>query len=359
MTLPYPNATLFLFFLPLVAALYLEQPDYSTVLNHLPSNPALLIFTVQWCDHSRALRPEIKRLASSATHSPLLVARIDADYDAALPAALSVSAYPTILFLPTGASLKPDDAFEFADYRWAEVIAEFVNNQTELEHLVVKPEGKYLRWRENHPFNLGLSGKKEVVQKVEKEFKPIPGIREPTRYREDFFEEVVLGSESIRFMILFYKQGDPLLEELMVQWRQASSAFTEADQLSVGVFEVSGEREEMLAERFNVTETPTCLYFGQCVEGEKLPKCKGPVKCNDDQSDTDEIIQFLSRKFMEEMGLEFGETRQGESYHLTEEEYQMMKAQGKVFANDPDQEDKIRSMYREREKEVAHHKDEL
>lgn len=255
--------------------------------------------------------------------------------------------------------MKPDYAYEFADYRWAEVIAEFVNNHTEADHLVVKPVDKFLRWRESHPFNLGFSGKKEVVQKVEKEFKPIPGVREPTRYREEFFEEVVLGSESTRFMILFYKEGDPLLRELMLQWRQASSAFTEADHVSVGVFEVSGEREEMLAARFNVTETPTCLYFGQCVEGEKLPKCKGPVNCDEDRDDTDQIIQFLSRKIMEEIGLEYGETRQGESYHLTEEEYQMMKAEGKVFANDPDQEDKIRGIYRERENEVANHKDEL
>lgn len=344
-------------------AIFLDAATYDDLSSQLGTLPALLLITVRWCDHCAALKPELKALAAAARLSPdVLVARVDADDEPRVSAKLAVRAYPTILYVPRGHNLAdgPDGVLEFADYRWAELMAEFVNNETKKEVMAVQLRPAFLKWREKNPYNIG---KKELlVEKEEQQqeetghvLKEMTNIREPVRLVGNTFEETVFKNANMRFMVLFYENDDPFLRDVLIQWRQASSAFTGADNVTIAIVNLSEQGNEQLVERFGIKGTPRCLYFAKCESEDELPACKEPLGCDEDLDETENIIQFLSDRVLEEMGVKRQEVEKvgkSKTYHLSEEQYQKMKMEGTVFANDPDDEESMRSIYEEKTEEL-------
>lgn len=358
--------------LSLSLAAFLEAATYDDLSAQLGTLPTLLLITVPWCDHCVALKPQVKALAAAARRSSdVLVARVDADDEPAVAAKLGVKGFPTILYVPPGHKLADGahGVLEFAEYRWAELMAEFINNETERDVITMQPRKAFLRWREKHPYNIGKRDRVAGEEQEEEEqnsghiLKEMTAIREPERFEGRTFVETVFTNAGMRFMVLFYENDDPFLQDILVQWRQASSAFTGADNVTIALVNLSEEGNEQLAERFGMKDTPRCLYFARCEGEDELPACKYPMSCDEDVDETENIIQFLSDRVLEEMGVsrqEIEESGKGKTFHLTEEEYQKMKAAGKVFANDPDQEDVIRDMYKKgKEGSAIDDKDEL
>ncbi|KAI0559313.1 Thioredoxin [Gracilaria domingensis] len=323
----------------------------------LGSNPLLLFLTVSWCDHCRQLSSEIKAIANAVRKDPnLLVARADADEEPAIAQKLSVRGFPTILFFPRGFDLhdKATRPAEFSDWRWAEVIAEFVNNHTTAAVIQLTPRDAFLKWRKKHPYNLGLSAAQRPQQDMTAQERDAVyddgiskmGIREPTPFTAHNFDSYVYANAADRYMVLFYEKDDPFLKDIIVQWRQASSAFTGADNVTIAFADVTDNQS--LLRRFQLTETPSCLYFPACDPAD-MPQCKKAMPCNDDLNDTENIIQFISDRVMYEIGIEPHDVERGAStYSLTEEEYQQMKANGVLFANEEEHAEQIKQLYEER-----------
>lgn len=353
-----------------VSGIFQDGATYDDLSDKLGTVSALLFITVRWCDHCIALKSELKALANAARLSEdILVAQVDADDEPGVASKLGVTGFPTILYVPFGHGLASgrDGVVEFADYRWAEIIADFVNNETKQESLKLHPRKAFLKWREKHPYNIG-KGKKDKTASEERIGKPhilpeMTAVREPEAFNGDQFLQNIFSNAGTRFIILLYKNDDPFIRDVMVQWRQATSAFTGADNITVGVVNLSDDANKQLGETLRITDTPLCLYYPRCENGDLLPACKEPLSCDDDLDNTENIIQFLSDRILEEMGVQMRETeREGKAktYHLTEEQYQQLKAGGKIFANDPDHTEKIRDIYNAAtEHETIEDKDEL
>lgn len=342
--------------LPLVVAVYIDNLSYEQLPTTIGPQPALLIFTARWCEHSAALSSEIKALATAARKSTdLVVARVDGDDEPALPMRFDVNAYPSLLYFPRGFPLNEKSVrpVEFHDYRWAEIIAEFVNNCSETSVLQMTPRPAFLRWREKNPFNRG----EQTMDERLAEATPTPEgsfddlgltiMREPAVLTAANFDNEIMENRNVRVLVLFYSRDDPFGHDLRLQWRQASSAFTGADNVTIGLADIEAVGGDELCERFEVKETPFCLYFPRCEDDWDGDRCRKPEECPKDLDHTENIIQFLSDRVMADMGLtpEDGARGSGKTYSLTEEQYQQMKKDGVIFANDADQQDQMRKLY--------------
>ncbi|PXF47451.1 Protein disulfide-isomerase like 2-1 [Gracilariopsis chorda] len=337
---------------PLVAE-FVEHISYDAFVSHLGKRPFLLFLTVNWCDHCRALTSEIRALAKAVSSQPaVIVARADADQQPAIAQTLRVTGFPSILFFPSQFDLQnpSHSPAEFSDWRWAEIIAEFVNNQTASQTISIQSRQSFLRWRNKHPYNLGS----RATSRPEADLTPHEreavyddgvgksGIREPTPLTSHNFDSLVYARPSTRFIVLFYDDHDPFVSHVIRQWRQASSAFTAADNVTISLANVS--EDQSLLTRFHLQDTPSCLYFPAC-DVNDLPRCKTPIPCHDDLDDTENIIQFISDRVMFELGMVPDDDAQVHSYSLTEEEYQAMKERGVIFANDQEHQEHVHQMY--------------
>lgn len=341
---------LLLLLLPAIRALYNDALTYEQ-LPSLAAQPSLLFVTVRWCDHCNSLKPEIKVLSRATKASKdVLIARVDADEEPGVSARFGISGFPSILFFPSGYDLsdKNKKPVEYTDWRWAEVIAEFVNNATGAETISLKPRDRFLRWRKSNPWNRAIVETEDDFEEVlegayDDGISRMP-IREPTEITTENVEEIY--DPLMRYMVLFYRSEDPFIKDLRLQWRQASSAFSGAENVTVGLADITDD--EILTERFNISETPACRYFPRC------EKDCNVVDCADDMDNTENIIQFLSDRVMQEMGIFPDQSgRLGPTYTLTEEQYQKMKSDGVVFANDEDSEEQVREIYEQRARGMA------
>ena len=347
------------FLFPTVYGKYIDNLIYDDLSAVLGNIPCLMIFTVKWCDHCRALKSEIKALASNAQQNDdIIVARVDAEEEPAIPQKLGVNGYPSILFFRENYNIreKLDSPVEFTDYRWAEIIAEFVNNETRREIIHIEPRNSFKKWRKRNPYNLGKVEQKEIPIEPKEEdnegmysssFGKL-GIREPAVLTTSNFEGHVFGNPLIRYLILFYHEEDPDIHNLLIQWRQANSAFTHVDNMMIGIVNMANPENESLGKRFGVSNTPHSIFFPRCEDFDKNPDCRSPIKCPDDLDDTENIIQYIADRVMVEMGIASSSLEnEGKirTYQLTEEEYLKMKEQGTVFANDPDHVEHMNSIH--------------
>ncbi|CAN8067401.1 unnamed protein product [Agarophyton chilense] len=343
-----------------IHARYIDALTYETFTASLSSHPLLLFLTVSWCDHCRALSPEISAIAKAVRDNPaVLVARADADQEPAIAQKLSVTGFPTILFFPRGFDLhdKISHPAHFSDWRWAELIAEFVNNHTNSSPIIhFAPRDKFLKWRKKHPYNLGSSASHDPHHDLNQQERQAiyddgitkMGIREPTVLTVHNFDSFVYANPAHRLMVLFYENDDPFLRDILIQWRQASSAFTGADNVTIAFADVTADHS--LIRRFQLPGTPSCLYFSSCDEAD-MPRCKTPISCDDDFEDTENIIQFISDRVMYEIGIEpQDDEKEATTYTVSEEEYQEMKANGVLFANEEEHAEQIRQIYEQRRK---------
>lgn len=310
-------------------AVYLGHPSLPSLLSHVSRFPSLVMLTVPWCDHSRALLPQAMRLVEPAERSSdVVVALVNAEITPAVAAALNVNAYPTILYVPRADDLGPDETVEFADFRWAELIGEFVNNQTGKTVLEVGESQEFTRWRQKNPWNLGMSGKREEVRKKEEGMKPLDGIREPEVLDAKGFEEEVFGrGQGVRFMVLFYEEG---MRETLREWRQAASAFLGSQDVRFGVVETSGDEERAVRDTLGV-ETGGCVYFGKC---QKDKNCGEAQLCGEGLVEkAANVVEFLTMRVGEEIGVMGKEMEEGEGrrFWVSKEEFERMKKEGKVM----------------------------
>lgn len=317
--------------------------------------PCLLVFHVGWCVHCKEMMPEVRVLGKAAGDAEdVVVASVDGEREAALSGRFGVEGYPSVLFVNKG-WVEGGDVVEFGDYRWAEVMAEFVNNGTGSAVIDMAPRKSYLRWRKRVPWNrgstkvraTGAAGKDITEEDVLEKVEGAEGMRDPEVLGSPERFENLVGKRKGNVLVHFFSKGDPFQRETMMQWRQASSAFAPSEDVTLAVMDVARPGNAALAARYGVDETPAAMFFGTCEEGKgaDASKCDVPVECEDGCETTDDIIQFLSDRMMIQMGLSPEDAGRGESYEVTEEEYEKMKAEGKVFANEEDSQDQVRQAH--------------
>lgn len=348
-----------------ISAKFVDNLSYDDLSSTLKDGPTMLIFTVGWCPHCKEVLPEIGVLAKAVKNVPgITVARVDGDAEPAIVSKFSVDSFPSFLYFPPKYSLKEskEGPSEFSDYRWAELMAEFVNNETMAETVKLAPRKKFLNWRKKVPYNKGKQPR--VVREQEatptphpEGLDPITGadesgieIRDPIILTPDNFDSVV-NQEKEGIAVYFYTKSDFMQKEMLIEWRQASSAYTPKDHVTLAMMNVENTGNEAIAGRYDIdgSQTPVVAYFKRC---DGLPKkkqvsleeCKKPVEC-DACDDTDKVIDFISKQMMVEVGLNPDSPTaengaDGEDVvTLTTEEYEKLIKEGKITPIDPDNPD--------------------
>lgn len=344
------------FFANLCHGKFIDSLSYEDLPGLLKSAPTLLVFTVSWCQHCSQVLPEVALIAKAVKNSPdINVARVDADEEPAIVTKFHVESFPTFLYLPAGFSLKEKkEPEEFTDYRWAELLAEFVNNETQTETVKIAPRKKFLEWRKKVPYNKGKQPRQMRVALNAPTphpdgLDPIVGaedagltIRDPIVLTHANFEEVVKNVKEAT-VVYFYSRHDFMQRDFLIQWRQASSAYTKEDHVTLAMINIDNEGNDVISEKYNITDTPSIMYFARCNAGRKkkpVEECKKPAFC-EDCPDTDRIIDFINDQSMIEMGVdpktasstgsEIGEGM----VTLTDEEYNKLVKEGKIYPLDP------------------------
>lgn len=300
----------------------LTYDDLSTVVG---PGPTLLVFTVEWCEHCRTLAPELKTIAKAAEAAgdAITVARVDAERESAIVQKFNVGGFPTLLYLPEGFSIKNNDVpMEFEDYNWAEIIAEFVNNQTGSTTLALQPRKAFLNWRKRVPYNRGLSGPQRKVEKPdmaraarEMQERLDAELPAPVKLDDSNFVETVFNDSTMSVLIYFYTKQDPFQIDTLMIWRSLSTAFTpEQDNIKVTMMDI-GEAQESnaaLAKKYaNVSDTPSTVMFAQCppedIEKEGNENCKRPQSCDDTDIDCGTlsgVFKFVQSSIAERLDID-------------------------------------------------------
>lgn len=338
-----------------VNAEFLDNLSYEDLPATLKSAPTLMVFTVNWCQHCKQLLPEIGIIAKAVKGDPdINVARVDGDKEPAIVQKFHVYSFPTVLYFSAGFSLKEDkEPEEFTDYRWAELMAEFVNNETSAKTIKLTPRKKFLDWRKKVPHNKGKQPRQRFVEPEvptphPEGLDPIVGadeagieIRDPIVLTTANFEEVVKNvTEAIP--VYFYTKQDFMQSEFLIQWRQAASAYTEDDHVTLAMVNIERGDNGDIAKAYNITDTPAIVYFPRCdVSSKQKPveECKKPTFC-EECTDTDEIISFISEQTIVELGIDpssakSGFSENGDPVVLTDEEYRRLVKEGKIIPLNP------------------------
>lgn len=339
---------------PTANAKFIDRLSYDELSSVVGPSPALLLFTAGWCGHCKEMQPEIAVLAKAVKNNPgITVARIDADEEPAIVSKFSVQSFPTILYTPPGFSLKGiPEPEEFTDYRWAELMAEFVNNETKSATVQMNPREKFLKWRKKVPFNKGKQPRQKVVRKEAPT--PHPDGLDPIIGAEDsdivirdpivvdgaaHFDDVVVNNKTESFAVYFYTKDDPMQRDYLIQWRQAASAFQPTDHVALVMVNTEKADNKVIYERYAVPDTPAVLYFARCntpVAKKEGYECKKPVSCGEGCGTTDEIITFVT----DQMSAETGAPETGDDVlSLTEEEYKKLMEQDNIFPVDATEEE--------------------
>ncbi len=362
-------------------AKFIDNLSYDDLSSTLRQGPTMLIFTVSWCPHCKEVLPEIGVFAKAVKKSEgITVARVDGDSEPAIVTKFQVESFPTFLYFPPKFNLKemkqqPEmQPQEFSDYRWAELMAEFVNNETLTETIKMEPRKKFLDWRKKVPFNKGKRPR-QIREEIPTPtphpdgLDPIIGadeagleIRDPVVLTTSNFDEVVLNkTEGVA--VYFYTKDDFMQKDFLIQWRQASSAYKPEDHVTLTMLNIEKEDNDKLAKQYNVEDTPLVAYFPRCngqgKEKEKsVEECKKPNIC-ESCTDTDSIIDFISEQMMHEVGLTSeGTAKDGEEVvTLTTEEYERLVKEGKITPIDPNNPDDDEMETQVDENEIEHDKD--
>lgn len=361
-----------------ITSKFVDNLSYDDLSTTLRNGPTMLIFTVSWCPHCKEVLPEIGVLAKAVKNVPgITVARIDGDAEPAIVSKFSVDSFPSFLYFPPKYNLKETKAQpeEFSDYRWAELMAEFVNNETRSETVKLTPRKKFLNWRKKVPYNKGKQPR--IVRVAESTptphpegLDPITGadesgieIRDPILLTPENFDATV-NQKSEGIAVYFYTKSDFMQKEMLIEWRQASSAYAPKDHVTLAMMNVENPGNPEIAKRFEIDEanTPVVAYFKRC---DALPKkkqvpleeCKKPVRC-EACDDTDAVIDFISKQMMVEVGLNPDGPAEGEDdgdvVTLTAEEYEKMVKEGKITPIDPDNPDEMGDDGKETVEEVPY-----
>lgn len=343
-------------------AKFIDNLSYDDLSSTLRQGPTMLIFTVSWCPHCKEVLPEIGVLAKAVKKSDgITVARVDGDSEPAIVTKFQVESFPTFLYFPSNFDLKqmkqqPElQPQEFSDYRWAELMAEFVNNETMSETVKIEPRKKFLDWRKKVPFNKGKRPR-QIREEIPTPtphpdgLDPIIGadeagleIRDPVVLTSSNFDDVVLNkTEGV--VVYFYTKNDFMQKDFLIQWRQASSAYKPEDHVTLAMMNIENGDNENIAKRYEIDETPFIAYFPRCnghdKEMKNIEECKKPNAC-ESCTDTDTIIDFVSEQMMLQAGLTPGGTaKDGDDVvTLTAEEYERLVKEGKIIPMDPNNPD--------------------
>lgn len=338
---------------------FIEKLSYEDLPSVVGPAPALLIFTVDWCDHCREIGSEVRVLAGAATSANMSVAHIDADAEPAIAQKFGVAGYPSILFVKKGFSLKGGDvATEFHDYRWAEVIAEFVNNQTQADSLVIQPRSKYLEFRKAFPFNKGIQQRRpadsasnpgeearsmEAVRKNETE--DLLGLAHPKVLTPQNFREVLLNDPHMSVLALFYSPNDQFHKDTMIEWRQASSAIPEGSNdvnISIAMMNVGVDypkNAEIARSLANVSKTPAAVAFARCPLHDDGVGCKRAEHCEEGACDSlTGLFDFLTNVIAKRLDIDHNqeqylastvETHAGATLHSDKTEAELLDSDKK------------------------------
>lgn len=301
-------------------AVFLESLAYEDLAGLTDAAPAFLIFTVPWCEYCKTLKSEVKALshAAAAAGDAVSVALVDGELEPAIAQKLHVYAFPSMLFLPTGFSLKRiEDAEEFSDYRWAELMAEFINNETGSATIEMTPRKSFLAWRKKVPYNRGKSPRqileppqeqaRALRSKMEAEADAL--IPSPVALTAESFDDVAIRNASLSTLVFFYTPHDVDHDETMLQWRQASAVFSpEEDGILIAMLDVSAEGDAataLLEKHAQSTETPATILFSRCpLDEQNQLDCKRAQVCGEGECQTTEqLMKFLSDGTMERLGL--------------------------------------------------------
>lgn len=306
-------------------AKFIEQPSYEDLPDILGRDPALIIFTVKWCEHCRDIMPEIKLIAAAAKNASIAVAHVDADTEPAIAQKFRVSGFPSIIFVKKGYSLRGGDPIEeFNDYRWAEVIAEFVNNETQAQTLVIEPRSAFLEFRKKVPFNKGkqdnadgmigenAGDEQESLDTMEAQKKEnVVDLPHPVELTAQNFREIVLSDPHSSVLALFFTPEDPFNEETMLEWRQATSAIPkDSGDINITIAKMNlgpghGENAAIAKSLGNVSQTPSVVAFSRCPLGDEGPDCKIAVQCDAGACEsTAQLFDFLTNVISKRLGLQ-------------------------------------------------------
>jgi thiol-disulfide isomerase/thioredoxin len=319
----------------LATARFLEALNYDDLSSVVGPSPALVIVTVSWCDHCRQVVSEVRVLAKAAVAAgnAFTIALVDAEQEPAIAQKLHVDGYPSVLYLREGFSLRAnDEPLEFEDYRWAEVLAEFVNNETGHQTLRVTPRKAYRDWRKRVPWNRGKVPEEERTRRRQKQEAMLAaqskameekddGLASPEVVTAESFDELVLADPSVSVLVYFYMKTDPFHKNSWQTWREVSAAFNkEEDNVVIAGMDVaaSDANQAVALAQANVSETPATVMFSRCNLEEIATRgagCKRPQHCEGGACSTrQELITFLSDSVMERLGLNSGdiEKRSGE-----------------------------------------------
>lgn len=330
-------------------AKFLDRLTYGDLYKVVGPTPTLLIFTVKWCQHCQEAQSEIAVLANAVKNVPdITVARVDGDEEPAIAQKFAVQSFPSFLFMRKGFDIdRNDQPEEFSDYRWAELMAEFVNNETKSELIKVEPRKQFLTWRKKVPYNKGKQPR-EIVHQEEtptphpEGLDPIQGaeeqgmtVRDPIILNEDDFEQTVIKNTTESFLVYFYTKNDPMQRETLIEWRQAGTAFPPDEHVIIAMVNIENGDNNKLAERYKVTDTPAALYFGRCNTEEAKKDgyvCKKPTRCETCE-DTNKIVSFIADRMMAEAGLGM-DSGGAEPMELTEEQFRKLQQEGKVISSE-------------------------
>lgn len=303
-------------------ARFIADLTYDQLHAVVGQTPALLVFTVDWCDHCRSLAPELQTVAKAAESAgdSFVLARVDGDRELAVAQKFEIDGFPTLLYVPKGFSLQNGDtAMEFKDYNWAEIIVDFVNNQTGSTTLSLKPRKAYLNWRKRVPYNRGTSGPQKKFRKPdmaqamrEMQQKADAELPAPFVLNEDNFHDTVFNDSSLSVLIYFYSPDDPFQEDTLTTWRGVTTAFTpETDSIKVTMMNIGSGHESnaALAKKYaNVSDTPTTVMFAQCPLSEREnadgAQCKKPDSCDDSDLDCASVkglFEFIQTSIAERL----------------------------------------------------------